>query len=295
MPDVGIRVAYRRAGAAQRAASRRANDAPGLRQADRRLLDAVFAYTTTYSKLTDHVSVTQLAEAAGLSERQVRRSLRRLREVGVIEHVPGRGRGRLTVVGVPEADAKADRPSATFAGGKEAVGKAAFEGGENRPAGASESGQGHAQKEAERARAVLTEKDSKKEYAEESSAAKLDLPEELTRLLRDRFDLRRSQLREVFDAYVEDRNGLARCVWTATTGGNPSALLTVLVREGKHREPGEDTFEQVADLLDIIDQYDSPEPNPVETIDGLTPDEWADYLYENYGDIFERPDEKERP
>lgn len=295
---VGGRVPYRQAGQAQRLASVRANQTPGLRLADRRLLDAIFAYTTTYSKLADHVSVAQLAEAAGLSERQVRRSLTRMREAGVILHVPGRGRGRLTVVGVPEADAKEDRPTAALSKAKAAVDSAAFEDGENRPGEALKGGQADPRKEDERARAVFTEKEPEKNCAEgQPPSARVELPEELTRLLRDRFDLTQRQRREVLAAYEEDRDGLARCVWRAVGGSNPSGLLTVLVREEAYREPGGDTFEEVADLLDMIDGFESvgADPQPVKTIDGWTGDEWADYLYEKHGDIFERPDERGQP
>jgi hypothetical protein len=49
----------------------------------------------------------QVAELAGLSARQTRRSLRRLAERGVIVFQPGRGAGVLTVVGFPPEGMKA--------------------------------------------------------------------------------------------------------------------------------------------------------------------------------------------
>jgi DNA-binding transcriptional ArsR family regulator len=298
--EIGVRVPYRRAGAAQRAASLRANKAPGLRLADRRVLDAVFAFTTTYSKLADKVSVAQLVEATSLSDRQVRRSLTRLREADVITHVPGRGRGRLTVVGVPKADAKEDTFSTAFAEEKAAVSEATFAPYENRPGDAPESGHGHPAKGDERARAVSSEKCSEKKPSPRTTT---DFPEDLERLLRG-FDLRRSQRAEVLAGYRENPDGLARCVQEAINGHTPEGLLTDMVREGRHRQPGADTVEEVIHLLDLIDRYyppptpeadASPEPEPVETFwGGMTPDEVADHIYETCGDIFKRP-ERARP
>jgi hypothetical protein len=83
------RVSYRVAGAALRATCRRANLTADLCVSDWRLLCAVLGLTTSYSKLCDLVSVPQLVEASGLSDRQVRRSLARLRKAGVIVHAPG--------------------------------------------------------------------------------------------------------------------------------------------------------------------------------------------------------------
>jgi hypothetical protein len=299
---VGARVTYPQAGAAQRAACRRANETPDLRVSDWRVLCAVFGLTTSYSRLRDAVSVALLVVASGLSERQVRRSLARLREAGVVVHVPGRGRGRLTVVGVPEADGKAATPSAAFPGDKGGQ-HGRLAGDEKRTGSAPKSGQGGTGKADERARASFREVVTEKK-TEKTSSTTISLPEELTRLLEGRFDLRLSQRCQVLAAYHEDRDGLARCVWTAISGYRPTGLLMSMIQSGEYREPGEDTFEEIADLLAMIDGRD-PEPAPIEaeaetpptrdaervtTVDDLDADAWEDYLRSNHGDVYGRSD-----
>lgn len=96
----GERVAYREAGNAMREALRRARGA-GLSPTDRNVLDAVLALTVSYSKLEDEISPATIAEEAGCSLRQARRSLRKLDDLGIVVYVPGLGRGRTSVVGLP--------------------------------------------------------------------------------------------------------------------------------------------------------------------------------------------------
>jgi len=101
------RVSYREAGAAQRAASARANQlADRLAARDHRALCAVFAETTTYSKLTAFVYVEQIAELAGLDRSDAGKSIRKLAELGIIVWVPGRGRQSKSLIGVPATTEK---------------------------------------------------------------------------------------------------------------------------------------------------------------------------------------------
>jgi len=101
------RVSYRDAGAAQRAATARANQlADRPTAADRCVLDAVFALTTTYSKLTEFVYVEQVAELAGVHRVTAGESIRKLAAAGVIVWVPGRGRRSKSLIGVHDATRK---------------------------------------------------------------------------------------------------------------------------------------------------------------------------------------------
>jgi hypothetical protein len=106
---VGERATYAVAGKAARQAHRRLRSmtSPKPSESDWRAFSAVRVWTTDYSKLDDYVSQRQLAEEAGLSSRQLRRTLRRLAETGVIVFQPGRGAGNLTVVGFPPEGMKA--------------------------------------------------------------------------------------------------------------------------------------------------------------------------------------------
>jgi hypothetical protein len=106
---LGERVAYSRAGRAARQANARAVAlGDELSRADWLVLVAVILATTSYSRLVDRVEQRQLVATSGVSARQVRRSLGRLAEGGVLIWVPGRGSGVLTVVGVPPEGTKAD-------------------------------------------------------------------------------------------------------------------------------------------------------------------------------------------
>jgi hypothetical protein len=106
--QVGEGVGFVGAAKAGRQAIVRASKLPDLSLADRCILDAVLYFTVFYSKLTDYVGGSEIARVSNVSTRTVRRSLRRLAEGAVIVYVPGGGRGRKTVVGVPPANVKAD-------------------------------------------------------------------------------------------------------------------------------------------------------------------------------------------
>jgi len=108
-------VRYREAGAAQRAASARANQlADRLTARDLRVLGAVFAETTTYSKLTAFVYIAKVAELAGVHRPDAGKSIRKLAELGIIVWIPGRGRRSKSLIGVPAATEKRERQSLPF-------------------------------------------------------------------------------------------------------------------------------------------------------------------------------------
>jgi hypothetical protein len=106
LPLPGDRVSYKAAGRAQRQAHERARACGELTRADLIVLANVLDATTSYSRLADRESARKLAR--GVSERQARRSLGSLAQRGIIVWVAGRGRGNLTIVGVPPAGVKAD-------------------------------------------------------------------------------------------------------------------------------------------------------------------------------------------
>jgi len=109
------RVSYRDAGAAQRAASARANQlADRPTAADRCVLDAVFALTTTYSKLTEFVYVAQVASLAGVHQITAGESIRKLAAAGVIVWVPGRGRRSRSLIGVHDATREKEAAVTSF-------------------------------------------------------------------------------------------------------------------------------------------------------------------------------------
>jgi len=94
--------------AAQRAAIARANQ-HRLTDIQHRVLLAVFALISSWSRLEDVVYVAQVATHAGLEpdadgdHRSVRRAIARLNELGVIEWEPGRGSGKRSTLRLPEA------------------------------------------------------------------------------------------------------------------------------------------------------------------------------------------------
>jgi len=102
------RVPYRTAGAAARAAFRKARQL-GCGLEELATLQAVVSLTALYSKLEDHVSHAQLAMEAGLHPRNARRALSSLAAKGLISYEPGRGRGNLSWVGLPSDEKGADR------------------------------------------------------------------------------------------------------------------------------------------------------------------------------------------
>lgn len=103
------------AGAAQRAASARANQlADQLTGRDHRVLGAVYALTTTYSKLTEFVYTAKVAELAGIDRSDAGRSIRKLATLGIIVWVPGRGRRSKSLIGVPADTEKVGCQSPPF-------------------------------------------------------------------------------------------------------------------------------------------------------------------------------------
>lgn len=98
----GDRVAYRVAASAGREAFRRAR-ALGCSMEELAALQAVVSLTALYSKLSDEVSVAEIAEEAALHPKNAARALRSLAGRGVIVYEPGRGRGNISTVGLPEA------------------------------------------------------------------------------------------------------------------------------------------------------------------------------------------------
>ena len=106
------RVKYKAAGKAQRDAVKRATKAgPKLTRFDYRVLMAVQALTTSYSKRSDRMAVSQVAEyvfgvepekVTGRQRNKVTDSLRRLAKNGVLEYEPGRGRAAVATIGFAE-------------------------------------------------------------------------------------------------------------------------------------------------------------------------------------------------
>ncbi len=115
----GERVAYREAGEAMREALRRASEAE-LSLTDRKVLDAVLVATVSYSKLDDRLPLAQIVTAAGCSARQAQRSLQRLPGLGIVVYAPGRGRGNVSLVGLP----KRRQLSVSFPAAKKETGRA---------------------------------------------------------------------------------------------------------------------------------------------------------------------------
>jgi hypothetical protein len=73
----------------------------GLTRADWDIAMAVLDVLSTYSRLQDEVEVAAIIELSGRSERQVRYTLSKLACGFVIVYCPGRGRGRLSMIGLP--------------------------------------------------------------------------------------------------------------------------------------------------------------------------------------------------
>jgi hypothetical protein len=72
-----------------------------LTSADWDVGSAVLDLTTAYSRLEDEIAVVDLVERSGRSQRQVRYSLAKFNREFVFAYSPGRGRGRLSTIGVP--------------------------------------------------------------------------------------------------------------------------------------------------------------------------------------------------
>lgn len=95
------RDSYATVGAALRQAIDRANRA-GLSGGEQRVLLAVVALVSSYSRLRDRVYVFQIAAATGgLSERHTRTCLEKLARQGIIYWEPRRGHGVQSIVGLP--------------------------------------------------------------------------------------------------------------------------------------------------------------------------------------------------
>jgi hypothetical protein len=120
------RAHYSEAGAAMRQALARAGDAE-LSPADRRVLDAVLVATVSWSRLEDEVPLGELADVAGCSARQARRSLARLSALGIVVHRVGRGRSNLTRVGVPPCE-KSGQVAVRFSGEEKGTDRASKSG-----------------------------------------------------------------------------------------------------------------------------------------------------------------------
>ncbi len=97
---LGPRERFAFVGEAMRTAIKAANRAE-LTLADRRVFEAVLSLVCSYSRLQDHVYRDQVARAAGTSERQARRSLKKLDDLGIIVWNPRRGHGVRSLVGLP--------------------------------------------------------------------------------------------------------------------------------------------------------------------------------------------------
>jgi hypothetical protein len=82
-----------------------------------RVLGAVIALTTSYSRLTDKVAATQIAryvygpERATTSAQRDRatKALRELADAGIVVYEPGRGRSSVATIGLPEIQPPGDR------------------------------------------------------------------------------------------------------------------------------------------------------------------------------------------
>jgi len=80
----------------RQAVERAGRASPHLRASERATLDAIFALTIGYSRLSDRLSIrSDIAPLAGLSEMRVRAAIPRLVELGLIE-VKGAERQRYT-------------------------------------------------------------------------------------------------------------------------------------------------------------------------------------------------------
>jgi hypothetical protein len=64
------------------------------------VLEAVVSLTALDSKLTEDVAVAIIAERAGLHPKNAARALGRLRDLGVIDYIAGRGRGNVSQIGL---------------------------------------------------------------------------------------------------------------------------------------------------------------------------------------------------
>lgn len=94
------RSTYTQAGEAMRQAHTQATTCGDLTGRDWRVLCAIFALVSSYSRTSDELTVAQIAGAAGIDERNTARCLSRLRDRGVITRADSRGR-RPAATGLP--------------------------------------------------------------------------------------------------------------------------------------------------------------------------------------------------
>jgi MarR-like DNA-binding transcriptional regulator SgrR of sgrS sRNA len=98
---------YRVVGQATRQALDRAN-AEKLSAGEHRVVHAVIALVSSYSRLTDYFYVYKVAESAHLSERHTRDCLKRLAGLQIIVWEPRRGHKVKSLLGLPAAAEKAE-------------------------------------------------------------------------------------------------------------------------------------------------------------------------------------------
>lgn len=101
----GVRESYTDVGRAMRVAIDRAAEAE-VPRACHVTLEAVFALVASYSRLEDDISIEQLARAARLHPKTVERALHRLRDLGIVDYVGGRGRSNVSRIGLPPVEEK---------------------------------------------------------------------------------------------------------------------------------------------------------------------------------------------
>jgi len=116
---MAVRDGYREVGAATRQALERAM--PGLTLREARVLLAAIWHLTTWSRLTDHVSIGQLAQLANMDVRHTTRAVQRLAARGVLHYTPGGspkgGRRVPSRISLPPATVAPGTPPATVAPG----------------------------------------------------------------------------------------------------------------------------------------------------------------------------------
>lgn len=100
---------YAVVGEAMRFAQMRAAAAK-LSSGEWRVFNAVLWFTASWSKLTDRVTVDEIARRAGISHRHTTRCLAKLAEDEVVFYQPSRGRGRLGIVGLLPVDNSCGQP-----------------------------------------------------------------------------------------------------------------------------------------------------------------------------------------
>jgi hypothetical protein len=211
------RDSYVEVGAAIRQAAKRAVDAR-CNLTQHRVLAAVIALVASYSRLTDRVSLRQLAEFAGMGgkrpELEVARALAALADAGAVVYEPGIGKTP-SRVGLPFPEEGAATLLSISRGGRS-----------NPPLTralepSSEEGAG----------TLLSEEASEKTSEEDV------VDDELARILRPLGYLSASQRRAAAEAYSEDPDGVAHVAAAARSASRPAALFYEEIKAGAHRRP----------------------------------------------------------